>query len=172
MTLLEAIEYFGFGSWQRIKEYLVRPKGEPVEVLIKHYYCVYGENGWLSKTNQVKQLKQQSLRQANLQESTDLDSQILQYFKQNNVATDIQQQFTRQTLNIMRYPHAVKLPHSVNYDVLPKETGEGTGQVYQRNLWPKRFEAAYEMANKAEYPIMFLSVKEGEETRESMNAKI
>ena len=49
LTLLEAIEALGFGNWDAIKVYMLRPEDEPVEVLVKHYFYIYGENGLLSR---------------------------------------------------------------------------------------------------------------------------
>lgn len=51
LTLLEGIEACGFGNWSDLKYYMSRPKDEPVNVLVRHWFAVYGKNGVIERTD-------------------------------------------------------------------------------------------------------------------------
>lgn len=73
---------------------------------------------------------------------------------------------------MLRYPNNKILPPFLEYFELPKDTGAADGFLYVKGTWPRRQELNFEASYKAEYPIMYLTVKHGMETRETMNYKI
>ncbi|CAL6084623.1 Conserved_hypothetical protein [Hexamita inflata] len=179
LTLLEAIEALGFGNWERVKTYMMRPESEPIELLIRHYFYVYGTDGLLSQihaqqqinpttTPPIQPLNLSPIRFSNITDPA-LDDAISSYFMQTNSNP---QPFIKQTLTNTRFPTAKTQPDFKIYNELPKETGEGQGQIFNKNFWARRLETGFEQVNKAEYAIMNLKVEHGLETKEEMNMKI
>lgn len=68
--------------------------------------------------------------------------------------------------NIYSYPRGTELKD------IPHNSGEGDGKRFVHGSWPLRRDFTVEYVNKAEYPLMFMRIFYGKETKLSMQLKV
>ncbi|TNJ27559.1 hypothetical protein GMRT_10863 [Giardia muris] len=75
-------------------------------------------------------------------------------------------------LGFMRSDTVRKYPHGAEIKELPSSVGEGDGKVFIAGSWPLRGDYNVEYLNKAEFPLMYMRLNYGRETRVSMQLKV
>lgn len=53
LLLLEGVLHYGLGSWESIKGYMGRPSGEPLELIARHFFAIYGKDDIYLTHNKV-----------------------------------------------------------------------------------------------------------------------
>lgn len=69
-------------------------------------------------------------------------------------------------------PDVCVYPRGVELRDIPHNSGEGDGKRFVHGSWPLRRDFTVEYVNKAEYPLMFMRIFYGKETKLSMQLKV
>lgn len=69
-------------------------------------------------------------------------------------------------------PDVYVYPRGIELKDIPHNSGEGDGKRFVHGSWPLRRDFTVEYVNKAEYPLMFMRIFHGKETKLSMQLKV